>query len=230
VLAFPDSIIASSEVDLPDLVDKFRRWLATSLVRLAERSLEQGAPRRAAEMLAESFSLFARCEDRQGLLLCLDRLSVTAASQQQFDRAVHLYAVASGLRELHVLPDRRTGVARDHEAATFDVAREQLGRRTVAAITQSARWLARQCARSTADGNLARLLEYLEPRSIGPALTAREWEVAMLVAEGKTNAQIAEALVISRGTVMTHVKHILHRLGMSSRAQIAAWVAQQAIA
>jgi DNA-binding NarL/FixJ family response regulator len=59
-------------------------------------------------------------------------------------------------------------------------------------------------------------------------LTGREWEVARLVAEGLTNPQIGETLIISRGTVAVHVKHILARLGMTSRAQIAAWFAQRA--
>jgi non-specific serine/threonine protein kinase len=45
---------------------------------------------------------------------------------------------------------------------------------------------------------------------------------------GLTNKQIGAELVISRGTVMVHIKHILGRLGMSSRTQIAAWFAQQA--
>lgn len=48
------------------------------------------------------------------------------------------------------------------------------------------------------------------------------------MAMGLTNKQIADQLIISPGTVMVHVKHILGRLGMSSRAQVAAWYAQQA--
>ncbi len=57
-------------------------------------------------------------------------------------------------------------------------------------------------------------------------LTAREWEVARLVAHGCSNRQIAHELVVSDRTVDTHVSHILHKLGLSSRAQIAAWVVE----
>lgn len=54
-------------------------------------------------------------------------------------------------------------------------------------------------------------------------LTAREREVAMLVAQGKSNRAIAAELVISERTTESHVTNILGKLGYSSRAQIAAW-------
>ncbi len=55
-------------------------------------------------------------------------------------------------------------------------------------------------------------------------LTAREREVARLVARGMTNRQISEALFISEETATVHVKHILSKLNFTSRAQIAGWV------
>jgi LuxR family maltose regulon positive regulatory protein len=54
-------------------------------------------------------------------------------------------------------------------------------------------------------------------------LTPREREVAVLVARGLTNRQIADELVISERTAETHVQHILGKLDLSSRAQLAAW-------
>jgi DNA-binding CsgD family transcriptional regulator len=59
----------------------------------------------------------------------------------------------------------------------------------------------------------------------GP-LTAREFEVARLVAEGATNREIAERLVISPKTASAHIEHILSKLGVSRRAEIAAWVSR----
>lgn len=56
-------------------------------------------------------------------------------------------------------------------------------------------------------------------------LSRREQEVASLVAQGLTNAQIAERLTISLRTAEGHVEHIRNKLGFRSRAQIAAWVA-----
>ncbi|AHH17592.1 serine/threonine-protein kinase PknK [Nocardia nova SH22a] len=57
-------------------------------------------------------------------------------------------------------------------------------------------------------------------------LTDRERQVADLVARGLTNKRIAAELVISARTVDGHVEHILTKLGFSSRAQIAAWAAE----
>jgi DNA-binding NarL/FixJ family response regulator len=58
-------------------------------------------------------------------------------------------------------------------------------------------------------------------------LTRREQDVAVLVAQGMSNSQIAGMLVISVRTVETHVQHIMDKLGFSARAQIAAWSAAQ---
>jgi len=57
------------------------------------------------------------------------------------------------------------------------------------------------------------------------ALSARELEVARLVADGLSNPAIASALFVSVATVKTHVSHILAKLGLDSRTQLARWVA-----
>ena len=58
-------------------------------------------------------------------------------------------------------------------------------------------------------------------------LTRREREVAGLLAEGLSNKDIAGRLVISQRTVETHVDHVLGKLGLTSRGQVASWVAAQ---
>jgi DNA-binding CsgD family transcriptional regulator len=57
-------------------------------------------------------------------------------------------------------------------------------------------------------------------------LTAREREVAALIAQGKSNREIAVALVISERTVESHVTNVLSKLGFTSRTQIAAWAVE----
>ena len=59
------------------------------------------------------------------------------------------------------------------------------------------------------------------------ALSPREREVAGLVAEGLTNREIAERLVISERTAEGHVEQIRNKLGFHSRTQIAGWVERQ---
>jgi DNA-binding CsgD family transcriptional regulator len=56
-------------------------------------------------------------------------------------------------------------------------------------------------------------------------LTVREFEVARQIAAGMTNAQIAEVLFVAPKTVSAHVEHILSKLGVARRAEIAAWAA-----
>lgn len=75
------------------------------------------------------------------------------------------------------------------------------------------------------NGN-AFLQTFLSPGEDGEsALTRREVEVLRRMAEGDTNARIARRLVISEGTVKTHVKHILRKLGASNRAEaVSRWV------
>ncbi|MCF7552396.1 LuxR family transcriptional regulator [Pseudonocardia sp. WMMC193] len=66
-------------------------------------------------------------------------------------------------------------------------------------------------------------IDELLGRDGGP-LTAREREVAELVAQGWSNREIAAALVLSERTVGNHVQHILTKLGVSNRGRIAAWM------
>jgi DNA-binding CsgD family transcriptional regulator len=53
------------------------------------------------------------------------------------------------------------------------------------------------------------------------SLTPREVEVLRLLSQGQTNPQIAQNLLVSRGTVKIHVQHIISKLGVSDRTQAA---------
>jgi len=67
----------------------------------------------------------------------------------------------------------------------------------------------------------------VEPATTDPEspLSRREQQVAQLVARGLTNRQIAEELFVSERTAENHVQHILAKLGLSNRTQIATWSA-----
>jgi DNA-binding NarL/FixJ family response regulator len=73
----------------------------------------------------------------------------------------------------------------------------------------------------------------LSPRRAAAAryggLSPREREVAALIARGLTNRQIAEALVLSEGTVENYVQRIMGKLGFNRRAQIAAWAVEHGL-
>jgi DNA-binding NarL/FixJ family response regulator len=79
------------------------------------------------------------------------------------------------------------------------------------------------------DGGVARLLadSVRAPRRPADTLTAREREVLALVAQGASNRQIAETLVVSERTARTHVSVILTKLDLVSRTQAALWAVRE---
>jgi DNA-binding NarL/FixJ family response regulator len=114
----------------------------------------------------------------------------------------------------------RPDEARAEEAAAREIA-------TVLAATIPAGTFRQEYLHATA------LIAHAPPDA-GPAmpapaggLTAREREVAVHVAAGRSNREIAGELFVSQRTVEAHVANILRKLGVTSRAGIAAWTAQQ---
>ena len=68
------------------------------------------------------------------------------------------------------------------------------------------------------------------PRPAADTLTVREREVLTLIAEGRTNRQIARQLNVTERTARTHVSNILAKLQLTSRTQAALWAVQEGLA
>ncbi|GAA3689774.1 LuxR family two component transcriptional regulator [Lentzea atacamensis] len=81
------------------------------------------------------------------------------------------------------------------------------------------------------DPAVARMLtrNLVAPQATSAVLTAREREVLILLADGHSNRDIANALVISERTARTHVSNVLMKLGLSSRTQAALWAVREGI-
>ena len=60
-------------------------------------------------------------------------------------------------------------------------------------------------------------------------ITRRQQEIAIMIAAGLTNAQIAERAVLTSGTVANHIENILRRLNLASRTQIAVWAVERGL-
>jgi DNA-binding NarL/FixJ family response regulator len=67
------------------------------------------------------------------------------------------------------------------------------------------------------------------PHRTATALTPREREILVLVAQGRSNRDIAGALVISERTARTHVSNVLAKLGLASRTQAALWAVREGL-
>jgi NarL family two-component system response regulator LiaR len=75
-----------------------------------------------------------------------------------------------------------------------------------------------------------KLIRVLSRPAATVPLTEREQEVACLVAQGRSNKEIARALVLSEPTVRTHVSHILRKLKLSNRTEVALYALREGLA
>ncbi len=109
--------------------------------------------------------------------------------------------------------------------AAMQSAREALGAVAFDAAFELGQRLSRDDALRLALGEAAPLDGSGSETSASNPLAKREVEVAQLVAEGLTNKQIGVRLFISEATVASHIRHIMDKLGVNSRSQIAVLIA-----
>ncbi len=193
------------------------------LHNLGYLALRGGQPQRALRLFRESLELFRRQGDQRGVADCLDAVAGVLSALQQPARAARLLGAAAALREAIgavVWPANAADYAR-----TLEAVRGQLDPAARAAAWAEGRGLPLERA-------LEEALAAAPPGggTSGLELTPREREVAALVAQGLTSREIGGALVITEGTARLHVKHIIRKLGFSSRAQVAAWAVAQGLA
>ncbi|BAH53233.1 protein kinase domain-containing protein [Rhodococcus opacus] len=185
----------------------------------------EGDRDRAVLLLRRGLELARLVDDPFGATWCLEILAWISSRENDFHRAAVLLAAAEVLRRrvgtsIVQIPD----LTESHKECEL-VTRHSLGARAFETASREGEALGFAAAASYALGESLPAA----PRRGDPAaaLTKRERQVAGLVAQGLTNKAIAARLVISQRTAQGHVEHVLAKLGFSSRAQIAAWVARQ---
>jgi DNA-binding CsgD family transcriptional regulator len=152
-------------------------------------------------------------------------LGIAAAGTGRLDDAVRHLRTAVEANERAGTPPF-VASARYHLGRVLARRRRPGDRDEAAALAESAGAIAERLGMAPLAGQCRELADELAGRAQGP-LTRREREIAGLVAQGLTSRQIAAATHIAERTAENHVQHILAKLGFTSRAQIAAWVARQ---
>ena len=151
----------------------------------------------------------------------LDGLAAIAALLDRLELAAKLSGTASGWQETYqhepVFP-----MPNDFRESAASV-RRHLGEQAWLAAYEAGRKLNPEGAMRLAEEAVSALEQELQRRSSG--LTAREIDVLLLVADGLSNAEIAERLVLSERTVHAHLRSIFDKLGVNSRTAAAHAVA-----
>ena len=143
----------------------------------------------------------------------LDGLAPIAAALGHLDLAAKLFGTAAGWRESYQ-QEPWFPMPNDFHKSAASV-RRRLGERAWFEAYEAGRKLNSEQAMRLADEAVSALEEELQRRSSG--LTAREVEVLQLVADGLSNAEIAERLVLSQRTVHAHLRSIFDKLGVNTR-------------
>jgi len=189
----------------------------------------------AAASFAESLELSMATGQRLGIARGLEALAALAVVRGDDAAAIRLDGAAAGLRE--VVGQPRTGAAQARLDALLAPARHRLGPKSMALVAEGRRLRTHEAVRyALGSHESGAALASADARGGGPALpapgipsvlTARELEIANLIARGLSNRGIAEELVISPATAARHVANILAKLGLNSRAQVAAWTTER---
>ena len=171
-------------------------------------------------MFSEALPTLLEAGHEELLAYSLSGVAVLAVRQQQLSRAAQLEAAASNLRESHglvVWPVREALYADTQKAL-----RQRLGDPAIErAWAEGSRMTAAEAVAYALSTGAAEVPSQAAVAVEG--LSARETEVAALIAAGRTSREIAGELVISEKTADSHADHIRTKLGLRSRAEIAAW-------
>ena len=203
------------------------KWgIAASQGTLAWVALLQADHVQAIELLIESMLIRKEIGDKGGIAWCLEKLAEIANKHGDWQRAGRLLGAAKALRD-SVGSVVDSADQPDHERTTA-VIHAELGEEKFSAAWEAGHTMV--LSDPSMEQAIAYALEFKVARPRPPSttndttgLTTREREIAVLIAQSKSNAEIAEAMVITKRTVETHIGNILSKLGFTSRGQIAAW-------
>jgi predicted ATPase/DNA-binding CsgD family transcriptional regulator len=201
---------------------------ANALMALGLDAWRRGDTVHAVELQRSGLEIKLGLDDRLGTALGLEALAWGVGALGQHKRAAHMLGAAevlwdsTGASIAVLMPE----LVCEHDESVA-AARAALGDPAYAAAFRRGRQM--PLAQALNDAEHARRSTRSEQMNAGSAgpLTPREEEIAGLLAQGLSNKAIAKSLVIAQRTAETHVANVLVKLGLTSRSQVAAWVAEQ---
>jgi non-specific serine/threonine protein kinase len=207
--------------------------LALSVRRLGQIALRQGSLQRAAARFAESLALNIFLSSPNGIAAAAGGLAGVMLGRAQASMAAQLLALGAAV--LATTRDQMISIDHDMIEAHLAEARARLEARIFKEIwTRGCTMAPEQATLSIAEivaGLNIPSSTSIEQRvrvSITP-LTPREREVAVLIAYGRSNREIARALSVEIKTIEAHVTRVIGKLGVGSRVHVATWVLEQGL-
>ena len=230
VIAFQLGEIETARTQIDKAIEIARQirrhsLLAFSLSAGAMVRIQQGEFDAAQGLLRESMRIKSAFHDQYALGMDLDRAAELAARKGRWDRAIRLLGAAQARYES--IDDIATPKMLARRELWLPAARRRVGNRW-SRLYDEGRRLSDEVSVAYASGDNDALPSHSHDLD-GAGLTPREQQVVPLVAGGLTNREIAARLGIAERTVDGHVEHILTKLDMRSRAQIAAWVVRSEV-
>jgi predicted ATPase/DNA-binding NarL/FixJ family response regulator len=200
------------------------------LTRLGQIVHAQGDSQRALVLMKESLVAGWQARHPLGIAEALTALAGMARAQGEPARAVRLLAAVTAVREATgtvMMPNYEQEYERE-----VAIVRTQLDTHTFESAWKEGQAMTIEQVMAYVGVTPPAHLEEVSTPSLTPAqaakqayegLTRREREVAALVAQGKSNREIATKLVVDIKTVEAHISRILNKLDLTSRTQIALW-------
>ncbi len=172
--------------------------------------------------LVECLHLDRRLGDVWHMAWATEALGWVAVDTAMFERGAQLLGIANGLWAQ--TGSRLADPWQGWHVTAMDRLRDRLGERRLNAGMRAGQALSRAAALAFALQESAGDAE--QPAGERQPLSERELEIVALVASGLTNPAIAARLFLSPRTIAKHVEHVMDKLGVGSRAEIASWHAR----
>jgi predicted ATPase/DNA-binding CsgD family transcriptional regulator len=204
------------------------QWAITyTLLGLARVVLLQEDTVTAQTLTEESLAISIELSNLGGIASCLERLAEISAEQEQLVWAVLLLGAAENLRETTAISWE--SIQRPEYERVVNTVRNKLGEETFKSMWLQGRRMTPEQAIAARESLMIQVSqETMQQQASSTSttrqkvsyqlhLTPREMDVLRLVAQGLTDAEIAERLDISYRTVSTHLTSIYNKLGINSR-------------